>query len=363
MKVAIVHDDFIQRGGAERLVLAMLEIWPQADLYSVIASDRWQNEIKNKFGKEVKTSWLQKFPFIEKLFRQYYFFYPLAIESFRFNGYDLVISSSARYAHGVLTKPGTLHVAYVNSPARFIWQEDLVPKGFFIGRVINWHKVWDRVASTRPDYIVANSNTPGRRIEKYWNRKPNAIIYPFVDLARFSFKISKRLNLPKNGYFLIVARLSRWKRVDFAIEACNDLRLPLVIVGSGEDRARLKGISGPTTVFLDDVSDEEMNSIYDGCQALIMTQGEDFGITALEAQACGKPVIAYKSGGALETLVEGVTGVFFDRQDKESLKQVLMQFDPRLYLRENCTIQAYKFSRERFKVGLEEFCKNVLRNN
>ncbi len=367
LKVALVHDDFIQHGGAESLVLAMLEIWPQADLYSVTASDSWKREIRKLSNKDIRTTWVNKLPLKEKLFRYYYSLYPLAIESFNFDGYDLVCSSSARYAHGIITKPGTVHMAYVNSPARFIWQEGLAPKGIFSDNIISWHKAWDKVASNRPDYIVANSKTPAKRIEKYWNRKPDATIYPFVDTERFTRSIPIRLdpkgsNLGISDYFLVVSRLNRWKKADLAIEACNDLKLPLVIVGRGDYKENLKSISGPTIAFLDDVSDEELASIYNGCRALIMTQEEDFGITALEAQACGKPVIAYRSGGAMETVLEGVTGVFFDRQDKESLKQALLQFDPERYLEENCTTQAEKFGKSRFQEELRNFCNNVLRN-
>lgn len=375
MKVAIVHDDFIQHGGAERLVLAMLEIWPQADLYGVIATDQWCEEIKKKFGKELKTSWLQKFPFRDKFFRQYYSLYPLAIESFRFDDYDLVISSSARYAHGVITKPGTVHIAYINSPARFLWEERFVSINTLIRPIINWHRVWDKVASQRPDYIVANSKTPAQRIKKYWGREADQIIYPFVDSERFSRlgsdprKIVKSAfvgsdpNLVSKPYFLVVSRLVGWKRIDMAVEAGRDLGLNLIVVGSGPDLSRLKKMSGPTIKFLTEIDDRELVSLYTNCQALIMTQAEDFGITSLEAQAVGKPVIAYRGGGVLETVIEGVTGVFFDEQTKESLKTTLSQFDPRLYIGDNCTTQAKNFGKERFKNELQKFTEDVLRNS
>ena len=365
LRVAIVHDDFIQHGGAERLVLAMLEIWPQADLYGVMVTDQWQEEIKNKFGKEVRTSWLQKLPFKAKLFRQYYSLYPLAIESFRFNDYDLVVSSSARYAHGIITKPPTPHVAYVNSPARFLWDDSLIPSNVFLKPVINWHCSWDRVASKRPDYVIANSKTPAERIEKYWGRKADAIIYPFVDLNRFTTIDSIGLD-PLRGtnlqgsYLLVVSRLNRWKNVDLAIQACNDLELPLVVVGQGEDEGRLKSLAGSTISFTGEVADEDLVHLYKNCRSLIQTQEEDFGITALEAQAVGKPVIALGKGGALETIQAGVTGVYFTEPTPQSLKQVLAQFDERKYLRENCQRQAEKFGKERFQSDLKNFITNVL---
>lgn len=384
MKVAVVHDDFIQHGGAERLVLAMLELFPQADLFTILISDQWSVEmtrlgykikdqkpkIKNTVqnSKPLYVSWLQKFPLKEKLFRQYYFFYPLAIESFRFDDYDLVISSSARYAHGVLTKPGTIHIAYINSPARFLWQENFMPTNPLITPIINWHRAWDKVAGQRPDYIIANSKTPAERITKCWGREADKIIYPFADLERFTGSAAIGLDpegsnpLGISDYFLVVSRLNRWKRVDIAVEACRDLGLNLVVVGSGPDLDRLKEMSGPTIKFLIDVDDEPLVFLYDHCRALIMTQEEDFGITSLEAQAAGKPVVAFRRGGALETVLDGVTGIFFEAQTKESLGKSLASFDPKSYLRENCVAQAGRFGPERFKRELEEFTNNALRS-
>lgn len=358
MKVTIVHDDFIQHGGAERLVLAMLKIFPQADLYSIIATNQWQTEIKDKFSKEIKTSWLQKFPLKEKLFRYYYSLYPLAIESFNFDGYDLVLSSSARYAHGVLTKPGTVHIAYVNSPARFLWEDEFVPKNPLVQPVVSWHRAWDRVAAQRPDYLLANSQTPATRIRKFWGREVDAIIYPFVDLARFQNMESFDPN--PGQYFLVVSRLKKWKRIDIAIEACNQLRLDLRIVGRGEDEGRLRSMAGPTIKFMTEVNDEELVSLYKGSRALIMTQAEDFGITALEAQAAGRPVVAYARGGALETVQAGKTGRYFKSQSVGSLKEAIATFDERSYLRENCLKSAQRFSQTSFRTRLTDFISHVL---
>lgn len=359
LKVAIVHDDFIQHGGAERLALAMTEIWPRADLFAVTASASWKTESR----KEIKTTWVQELPFKQKLFRYYYSFYPLAVESFNFDGYDLVVSSSARYAHGVITKPETVHVAYVNSPARFIWQDGLAPRGFVPRQIIGWHKNWDRVASTRPDYVIANSKTPALRMEKYWKRKPDTIIYPFIDLSLFAPPSAASAKAGTGDYFLTVSRLSKWKRIDLAVEACRDLGLTLKVVGAGEDMARLKSLAGPTVKFLGSVSDAELVVLYRNCQALIMTQEEDFGMAALEAQACGRPVVAYGAGGARETVKEGVTGLFFDEQEKESVKGVLSRFDPKQFLGENCSTSAAQFGSDRFKTELLQFCEDALQNH
>ena len=359
--MAIVHDDFIQHGGAERLVSEMLKIWPKADLYAVMGSDDWRRELKIKDDKETRTSWLQRFPAREKLFRHYYSLYPLAIESFCFDDYDLVISSSARYAHGVITKPETTHIAYVNSLARFLWDEALSPKNILVQPVLRWHRTWDRVASLRPDFIIANSRTPAKRIETHWGRRADTIIYPFVDLEKFEISPGTQEE-DTEGYFLIVSRLEDWKRIDLAIKSCNRLSRKLYIVGEGRDGGRLKNLAGPTIKFLGWVKEDELSKIYKNSLALIITQKEDFGITSLESQAAGRPVIAFRSGGALETVVENDTGVFFDSQTVESLTGALNRFDPLSFLRENCQSQARRFGKDRFRRELRDFVENVLRN-
>lgn len=381
LKIAIVHDDFIQHGGAERLVLAMLEIWPQADVYGVVASKGWQEEIKKlppkadqsmtETRKDIKTTWLQNIFLGHSFYRYYYTLYPIAIESINLDGYDLVISSSARYAHGVLTKPGTVHIAYVNSPARFLWQDNLAPKSIFAKPILSWHRCWDKVACHRPDYVIANSKSPAKRIKNYWGREADSVIYPFVDLARFEdgspskevdLSISNKFNLNKQ-YFLIVTRLNKWKNVDIAINACRNLGFNLYIVGSGPDFNRLNKLSSENVKFYTNVTDLELVHLYKNCQALIVTQEEDFGIVSLEAQAAGKPVIAYGSGGSLETVIEGETGLFFTEQTEQSLKSALLRFDPKPLLRENCIRQARNFSKERFISDLSSFVNHVLRTD
>lgn len=360
LRVAIVHDDFIQHGGAERLVLEMLKIWPQANLYGLMASKEWQRDLKDRVGKEIQTSWLRGLPINEKFFRYYYSLYPIAVESFNFDSYDLVISSSARYAHGIITKPETTHIAYVNNPARFLWNEHLSPKSFLTLPVLNWHRTWDKVASFRPDFIIANCQVPAKRIEKYWGRKADAIIYPFVDLEKFETNFVTEEESPKD-YFLIVSRLENWKRIDLAIESCNRLSRRLYIVGTGRAETRLKTLAGPTIKFLGRLEERELFKIYKNCLALIMTQEEDFGITSLEAQAAGRPVIAFRAGGALETVVEEKTGIFFDSQTVENLVEALTRFDPSAFLGEDCRKQAQRFSRDRFHRELITFVEDVLR--
>ena len=369
MRVAIVHDDFIQHGGAEKLVLAMLEIYPEADLYAVSASDQWRREIKDLFNKDIRTTWIKNLPLRHRYFRFYYTFYPLAVESFNFDGYDLVVSSSARYAHGIITKPSTVHVSYVNSPARFLWEDNLIPQDLLAQPIIRWQKAWDTVASQRPDYLIANSKAPARKIEKYWGRKVDAVIYPFVDLEKFmavdSIGMSHELvegsiPLGNKGYFLIVSRLNEWKRLDIAVETFTKINLPLYIIGDGSERENLEKMAGPSVKFLGCVSDGGKINYLRHCRALIVPQAEDFGIVILEANACGRPVIAYKGGGSLELISEEVNGLFFSEQQVASLMHALKRFDQIQFNRENCLKAAKRFTKNRFKKALGGFVQSKM---
>lgn len=378
LKVAIVHDDFIQWGGAERLVLAMLEIFPEADLFATIASDQWLSELRKR-GYQVKNqsvgrrteikitdqrskilylSWLQNFPLKDRLFRYYYSLYPLAVESFRFDGYDLVISSSARYAHGVLTKPETLHVAYVNSPARFLWDERLVPRNLPARKVVEWHRLWDRVASRRPDYVIANSKAPAERIRRFWQREADATIYPFAENPP-NYRVPI-LATQRREYFLVISRLNQWKRVDVVTEAFREFGSELFIIGDGPERRKLEKISSRNVKFLGWVGEEGKFDHLFGCRALIVPQEEDFGIVILEANSCGKPVVAYKGGGALELVREGRNGVFFEEQSATSLLVALRRFDRLVFTKENCLEVAGFYTKERFKDGLSSFVEEKL---
>lgn len=358
LKLAVVHDDFIQEGGAERLVLAMLEIWPQADLFATVVTDWWKEEIRRLTGKRIRTSWLQSFPFKGRFYRYYYSLYPFAVESFNFDGYDVVLSSSARYAHGILTKPPVPHIAYVNSPARFLWEEKQVPKNPLAKPIIRWHRRWDRVASQRPDFIIANSSTPAARIGKFWGRKTDAIIYPFVDIRDPSPSGRAR----KEDYFLLIGRLNQWKRVDIAVRAFSNLGRRLYIIGNGPERYHLEGMAGPTVKFLGRVAESEKIEFLRSCRALVVPQEEDFGIVTLEANATGTPVIAFRGGGSLELVEPGVNGIFFDAQTEGSLSSAVERFDQMTFNMENCLNVAKRYGKERFREELECFVDLSLRN-
>ncbi len=360
IKIALVHDDLIQRGGAERLFCAMIETFPKVDVFTSMISDHWKSQISN-----LKTSFMQKLPLKEKFYRHYFPLYPLAFESFDFTGYGVVLSSSTRFAHGVVTRPETLHICYMNTPPRMFWEPQTYFENFpypfksLLNPFLSYFRLWDYAAAQRVDYFIANSKTPQARIRKYYGRDSH-IIYPFVDLERFDKGVAdsptrRVTGLQPDGFFLVVSRLTAWKRIDIAIEAGNRLKLPLKIIGEGPDFERLKKLAGPTVELLGRLTDEEVVSYYKSCRALIFPQKEDFGITPLEAQAAGKPVIAFGAGGALETVIEGKTGEFFYPQTVEALTKALEHFDTAQYHSEDCRKQAEKFSKERFQSELKSF--------
>ena len=378
MKIALVHDDLIQHGGAERLFLAMVETFPRADVYTSMTTwDRNPSGLGDDGStRRVRKSFMQKLPLKEKLYRHYFLLYPLAFESFNLSKYDFVISSSSRFAHGVVTRPETLHICYMNSPGRMLWEPhnyfENFPYSFksLLNPFLSYLRLWDYAAAQRVDYFIANAKTPQARIKKYYGRD-SEIIYPFVDLERFnpsgSGPSTRRVSpaaasLGGSGfsdYFLIVSRLTAWKKIDIAIEACNQLKLPLKIIGGGPDFGRLKKLAGPTVELLGRLTDEEVVGYYKGCRAFLFPQKEDFGITPLEAMAAGKPVIAFKAGGALETVIGGKTGEFFYPQTVGALTEVLKNFDPEKYRSEDCRQQAERFGKERFQTELKDFVEGA----
>jgi len=366
MKIAIVCDDLIQFGGQERLVLALSDIWPNAPVYSSYISKKWQKILADKDRKYV-TSFMQNLPFVEVFNRNYSVFlaHILAFESFDFSEYDVVLSISSRYAHHVITKPTTKHVCYMNSPGRMFWEsadyfaeEDLKKSRLtkrlfecFIAFPLNILRMLDYVAAQRVDVFIANSRTPQERIKKYYQRD-SEVAYPFADLDRF--KVAKTFS--EADYFMVVTRLAQWKRVDIAVQACRRLGLKLKVVGDGPALGDLKKIADKNVEILGWLDDTAVAKLYAESLAIINTQCEDFGICPLEAMASGKPVIAYGKGGALETVLAGITGEFFAKQTPESLMEVLKQFNSSKYNPEKCRNQAEKFSRKVFEQSIKKVC-------
>ena len=362
MKVALVYDRVNKWGGAERVLLALNKIFPSADLYTSV-----YNKENASWAKvfNVKTSFLQNFPRAKISHQMYAALMPVAFESFNFDGYDLVISVTSEAAKGIMTKPGTLHICYCLTPTRYLWSgyADYFRNPFlkfFSKPVVSYLRKWDKIAANRPDYFIAISKEVQNRIKKYYGRE-SEIIYPPLELnSKFEIRNS---NLENNGgYFLVVSRLEyiSYKKVEIAIEACNRLKLPLKIVGIGRGEKKLKSIAGQTVEFLGQLTDGELSVYYKNCKALIFPGLEDFGLVMAEAQSFGKPVIAFRGGGALDIIKEGITGEFFNEQTASSLEEVLAKFNGSSYNSKLCKENAERFSFEKFKENFKSFLDGKL---
>ena len=359
MKVALVHDYLNQYGGAEKVLEVFAEIFPNAPIYTLVYDP---NLVKNILpGKEIRASFLQKIPFTRSHHRLFPPLMPLAAERFDLSDYDLVLSDSAAFSKGVITKPETLHICYCHTPIRYAWDDShkyirefnmsFLAK-FFVPLFMNYLRLWDREAAFRVDRFICNSEFVAKRIEKYYKSKAT-VIYPPVDTNKF-FPGGKAEN-----YFLMVGRLLVYKRFDLAIEAFNELEIPLKIIGTGPEMNKLKKMANWNVEFLGDVDNEKLREYYQNCQALVFPQEEDFGIVAVEAMACGRPVIAYRGGGALESVKEGETGVFFDEQKRDSLIDVIKKFNPDKFNSLKIHTHAKKFDKEVFGKKIKEFIEKA----
>ena len=361
MRVALVHDYLNQMGGAERVVMAFHEIFPNAPIYTSIYDPERVDPVFRTM--DIRTTFMQKLPLVTKYHQPYLPFYPFAMESLDLRGYDLVLSSSSAFGKGVITRPETLHICYCHTPMRWCWNYDEYVEREQLGKMarailpilITGLRTWDQTSSMRVDYFIANSPVVADRIQKYYRREA-VVIPPPVEAERFPFDPAIRAE----NYFLIVSRLIPYKRIDLAIEACNRLQLPLVIIGSGRDLDRLKTLAGPTIRFTGRLSDEEVIYYYTHCRALLFPGEEDFGITPLEAQAAGRPVIAYGAGGALASVVDGITGAFFQEQTVDSLARVLASFDEGMYNPHVIRNHALEFDKPRFSRRILQFIEAKL---
>ncbi len=327
MKVAIVHDYLTQAGGAERVAATLHQLFPASLLYTSVYDPK--ATLAYFDNVTVATSFLQRWPLSSQRMHKFALpLYPTAFEHFDLSSYDLVISSSSSFAKGVITPPQTCHVCYCHTPARFAWRQHEYLSQSRRGRVMSLLlrnmlgrlRSWDVESAQRPDYYVANSYNVAQRIRKYYRRDVAAVIPPPIDTALYA-----PVAAPEVGnHFLIVSRLVGYKRIDLAVHACNQLQLPLRIVGTGPDLAGLKRIAGPTVQFLGRLTDAEVAGEFARCKALIFPGEEDFGMTPLECMASGRPVVAFAAGGALETVVDGETGILFHAQTPECLSAALM---------------------------------------
>ncbi|MFA6534018.1 MAG: glycosyltransferase [Patescibacteria group bacterium] len=359
MKVALVHDHLVQYGGAERVLKALQELFPAAPIYTLLYDPKTMG---NDFiKKDIHTSFLQSWPWSVKKFQWYLPLMPTATESHDLSGFDLVISSTSAMAKGVVTGPKTLHLCYCHTPTRYLWTDTHnylrdYPTSSLVKRLgsfyLSWLRNWDQLAAGRVDHFIANSHNVAGRINKYYRRE-SEVIYPPVEVEKFY--IADQLN----HYFLAGGRLVPYKRFDIIIQAFNKLGIPLKIFGTGPEEAKLRKLARPHIEFLGKVSDQKKAELYAHCLAFINPQEEDFGITAVEAMAAGRPVIAYPAGGALETVVPGVTGEFFEEQTWESLGDAVIRFKPEKYDSQKIRSQAEKFSSAAFKRRLGDYVEKV----
>lgn len=352
MNVAIVYDWVHTVGGAERILQSLHELFPKAPLFTSVYDNK-AGEWAKKFT--IITSFLQKFPFAKSHHHLLPLFTPVAFESFDFSQFDLVISVTSNDAKGIITSTNTLHICYLLTPTRYLWSHyDFYFKYRFFKILtypfVNYLRKWDMVAVNRPDYLISISETVKKRALKFYQKK-SEVIYPPVDTGLFYPNKNS-----KGKYFLIVSRLVPYKHLEYSILACNELRLPLIIVGGGRARKNLQNMAGSTIKFTGNLTDRELIRYYQNCRAVIIPAEEDFGIVSVEAQASGKPVIAFSKGGSLETLVEGKTGLFFTKQTKNSIKDALVRFNSMTFEAKECINNSKKYDKEIFK---KEFLNRV----
>jgi glycosyltransferase involved in cell wall biosynthesis len=348
MKVALVYDRINKWGGAERVLLALHKIFPDAPIFTSLYDKK-----KAKWAEafEVKTSFLDRSDLLRERNDLLACFMPIAFESFSFDEYDIVISVSSEAAKGVITKPKTLHICYCLTPTRYLWsgydEYFKSPMLRILSKpAVSYLRKWDEVASNRPDYYIAISTEVKNRIKKYYE-KESEIIFPPVMLSAEAIKARKE-------YFLLVSRLSRhtsYKKVDLAIDAFNKKGDRLIVVGEGPMKKSLRQKSGNNIEFVGEVSDEELSRFYSGAKALIFPGLEDFGLVMAEAQSYGVPVIAYRGGGAMDIVEDGKTGLFFD----DSLISSLEKFDERIYNDSRIKEASKRFSFDVFRENFERF--------
>ena len=356
MKIAIVHDFLVRYGGAELLVKTWSEEFPEAPIFTLFYDEKKMGKFFPK--KRIQTSYLQKFYNLTKSYTWLLPLMPFAIESFDLSEYDVILSSSAAFSHACLTTYEQKHISYVHSPMRWAWDYyfkflkerklNFLTKYLF-KKIIFKLRYWDVVTASRPDVILVPSSAVQKRVEKYWNRE-SEILSPFVCLNTFCLPKTKI----KGNYFLIVAQLVSYKKIDLAIRVCEELKIPLKIVGAGIERKKLEKLAGKYTQFLGAKYGVELVEIMQKAQAFLFLGEDDFGITQIEAMACGIPVVSYKRGGALDVIEEGISGVFFEDQSVKSLKKVLKDTDFSVFNSQKIRKSAERFSKKKHLDNLRQ---------
>lgn len=368
MRIALVHELLTMKGGAERVLRVMADMFPEAPIYTLLYDEK---KLGDWFPKSrMRTSSIQpQFPISNFPFAFNHHLrlsqFPRATEAWDFSEFDLVLSSSSAFAHGIITNGAPRHLCYVHSPARYLWDRthdvlDRAGKGFFgplrrsyLSRLFHRLRIWDSETADRPDMLIAASKEVQRRIELYWRRK-SEVIYPPIDDFWFKENPSDPGPGPvPESYYLIVSQLVPYKRIDLAIRACNERKARLIIAGEGPARRSLEAIAGSTVGFVGYKKDEELRTLYANAAATLFPGEEDFGLVPLESLACGTPVIAFRGGGALETLTEE-TAEFFDAPDHQSLAEAMARAEKRRWDRTAMKRRAEEFSTARFRRQLED---------
>jgi glycosyltransferase involved in cell wall biosynthesis len=356
-KIAIVHDYLNQYGGAERVLELFHQIYPQAPVYTIVYD---QTKVPHSYRQwDIRTSFINRLPWVRRHYEKYFFLYPWAIENLDLSGYDIIISSSSAWAKGAVKRRGAVHICYMYNAMRFVWdwKENVLREHHqliqpLLKLMLESVKRWDIRTASNPDVLVVDSIEVQKRVEKYYNRS-SLVLNPGVDTEYFR----PGSNTP-GEYYLAVARLKPYKRIDVAVQAFNRWGRSLIIAGDGPELKRLRDIAGPNIRFVGKVSDEDLLSLYQNCRAMIFTPLEDFGIAPLEAQACGRPVIAFGKGGSLETVVDGITGMFYYHQDPEALLEILEKFEKSSFSPSAIRDHAIKYDNKIFIAKFREIVEN-----
>ena len=357
--IGIFHENFAQHGGAERVAESMARLFPAADVLSTVAVPSRLSEYMG--GRGIRTTWMQALPGLDRWYRYYVPLYPFAVRTSRTGGYGFVLSSCFGFAKGLRKSSDALHICYCHTPPRWIWRAEdymsregwgsvirLALKGF-----IGVARRWDLFASGQPDVFIANSETVAERLYCFYGRE-SLVLHPPIELERCHISDSAE------SYYLVVSRLVAYKRIDLAIEACNQMGRQLKIIGDGPARARLQSIAGPTVEFLGRLPDTKVEDHFSRCRALLFPGEEDFGLTPLEANASGRPVVAFGVGGPLESVIDGKTGVIFNEPSAESLAAAMVRLESLKWDPVELRRHAADFSMDIFHARLKETVVSTL---
>jgi len=366
MKKALVHDWYYVNGGAEKVIHSINNIWNDLEHYALIdfLSEKDRDFILN--NKSVNTSFIQKLPYAKSNHRKFLQFFPYAIEQFDLSEYDLVLSSSASIAKGVITNHNQLHICYCHSPMRYAWdfyhhyleEANLKKgiKGLYAKYVLHKVRTWDIINSNRVDYFIANSNYIARRIKKIYNRD-STVIYPPINIEKFTLK------LEKDDYYFTASRMVSYKKIDLIVRSFNKMpNKKLIVAGTGPDFEKIKKIAKPNIELKGFVSERELTKLMQYSKAFVFAAEEDFGIMPVEAQACGTPVIGFGKGGLKETVLHKKTGIFFMNQQTDDIVKAVEVFEKESFDAHLIRNHALKFSKERFEKEIKNFVEEKYHN-